>query len=231
MRQNGAAEGNPMRLAAPAILLVLLAAAPVRAADPASLCDQAAAVAAANHGVPLQVMLAITRVETGRGGALHPWPWAVNLGADGHWPDDRSAAVALAQSELDLGRLNIDVGCFQLNIRWHSRAFASLDDMFDPALNADRAARFLAQLYTETGSWQDATAAYHSRTEDLGQAYVARVEEVLAALVADPPPPSPPAPAPRGVNLFPLLQPGEAGTKGSLVPGGAGNGPLIGAGS
>ena len=178
-------------------------------------------------------MLAITRVETGRQDAagLAPWPWAINMAGEGIWPDTRDDAVALAQSALDDGRVNMDIGCFQLNIRWHAEAFASLDEMFDPARNADHAARFLRSLHEETGTWVDAVAAYHSRTPDLAEAYVSRVENVLAAGAPDIAPDVTGNLSPPRTNLFPLLQPGATVALGSLVPGRTTATPLFGAGS
>ena len=213
------------------IFLLALAAAPCDAAQ-GNPCDEAALRAATTHSVPETVMLAITRVETGRdqGGGLAPWPWAINMAGEGYWPATRDGAVALAQGALSEGRQNIDIGCFQLNMRWHAQAFASLEDMFDPAQNADYAARFLVRLHDETGSWIEAVAAYHSRSPDLAEAYVARVETVLAEAEDLP---SAPLAAPPLVreNPFPLLQPGTAQSPGSLVPGRSGVIPLIGAGS
>lgn len=209
------------------LILSLAAVAPAMA-ETENLCDQAARQAAATHFVPEAVMLAITRVETGRdqGAGLTPWPWAINMGGQGHWPESLESAVALAKGALDEGRQNMDIGCFQLNIRWHAESFASLEDMFDPARNADYAARFLSRLHDETGSWVAAVAAYHSHSPDLAEAYVARVETVLAAAEAAPEPEPPPR-----ENLFPLLQPGQAASRGSLVPGHGHGAPLIGAGS
>lgn len=178
-------------------------------------------------------MLAITRVETGRQAdeGLAPWPWAINMAGTGHWPATYDEAVILAQSALDEGRQNMDIGCFQLNIRWHGQGFASLEDMFDPARNADYAARFLLDLHQETGNWVDAVATYHSRSPDLAEAYVARVEGVLAAGQPETLPETLPDPVAPRANLFPLLQPGASVALGSLVPGRSGATPLIGAGS
>src|SRR6056297_2407601 len=53
------------------------------AAGGAAVCDAAAAEAARRSGVPVAVLRAITRTETGRpgrsGGGLDPWPWTVNM--------------------------------------------------------------------------------------------------------------------------------------------------------
>jgi hypothetical protein len=192
---------------------------------PEDMCDVAAQSAAETYQVPVKILLAVARAESGRQsrGQMRPWPWAVNLGGQGHWPDDKDSAVEIAQSALDEGRLNIDIGCFQLNIRWHSKGFLSLDDMFNPQTNADYAAQFLRQLHDEFGDWKMAVGAYHSRNAELATGYVDRV----AALATNEPLPLRIAPA----NLFPLLRAGTAGSVGSIVPqSDAAATPLIGGG-
>lgn len=210
-------------------LLAVVTAAPARAArDPAELCDLAAAQAARDYGVPIDILLAITRVETGRGkGDAAPWPWAINADGAGTWYATKAEAVTAATSHANDGTGTFDVGCFQLNIRWHGPGFASLDDMFDPTKNADYAARFLAQLYQENGDWAAAVSAYHSRTPDLAEAYLAKVKAILndpeagPVTVAEPP----------RENLFPLLQAGDQGSAGSIVPLQPARSPIIGGNS
>lgn len=212
------------------VMLCLVAgpvAGPVLGArDAALLCDEAARAAAADSDTPLQVLLAITRVETGRGAGvdLRPWPWTINHAGKGAWFDSAAEAAAAAETALTGESGNLDIGCFQLNHRWHGENFASLDQMFDPGANARYAAQFLSALYRETGSWSAAIAAYHSRSAGPAEAYLARIEPVLAALV----PTADPTPRLR-VNTFPLLQIGSRGTGGSLVPRLSNNRPLIGA--
>jgi soluble lytic murein transglycosylase-like protein len=63
----------------------------------------------------------------------------------------------------------------QVNLMHHPGAFASLDAAFDPATNALYAARFLNSLYGVSGSWVQATAAYHSETPAIGADYQRRV--------------------------------------------------------
>lgn len=204
--------------------------------QPSRLCDRAAHQAAARHGVPLDVMLAIARVETGRRheGEIHPWPWAVNSGGEGRWFDTRAEAVAFAESALASGNRNFDVGCFQINLRWHSKGFASLEDMFAPEQNADYAAAFLARLNQSEGGWRAATAAYHSRTEALSNVYIEKVETVLAGLKNAAPGEDPAGPEqaspilPPRENRFPLLRSGGAARFGSLVPDYAAGTPLFG---
>lgn len=195
-----------------------------------ALCTRAAQKAANETGVPLPVLLAITLTETGRktDGALQPWPWAINQAGKGHWFSTAEDAVQFAEDQLDLGLRNFDVGCFQVNHRWHSKGFSSTLDMFDPASNALYAARFLADLYTEHGDWSLAAAAYHSRTPEFADKYRAKFEGILAGLTDQTAPEYlVRSPAPR-LNRFPLLQAGLRGSSASLVPLNSGGIRLIG---
>lgn len=212
---------------------LLLVAGPVAAArDPATMCDAAAAKVAKSSGVPIDILLAISRVETGRGGAEpQPWPWAINASGKGTWYDDEAQAVSAANDLLNNGSDNFDVGCFQLNAHWHGQAFPTVEDMFDPMQNTTYAAKFLLDLYQETGDWPQAVAAYHSRTDALAAEYLNKVADVMAGPTGDPGPEPAAAPAPRE-NLYPLLQVNDqAGINGSLVPVNSGRGPLFGGNS
>jgi len=46
--------------------------------------------------------------------------------------------------------------------------------MFDPDINATYAAKYLTELYHETGSWAQAAGYYHSRTPEYAQRYAKR---------------------------------------------------------
>lgn len=208
--------------AALAVLFALMAnvAFANAAQDPPALCATAAQTAANQTGVPLPVLMAITLTETGRktDSGLQPWPWAINQAGEGHWFSTPDEAVQFAEGQLDLGLRNFDVGCFQVNHRWHSKGFTSTTDMFDPTSNALYAARFLADLYAEQGDWSRAAAAYHSRTPEYAEKYRAKFESILADLTDQPLTEYlDPTPTPR-TNRFPLLQAGLRGSTASLVP-------------
>ncbi len=70
---------------------------------------------------------------------------------------------------------NIDVGCMQVNLYHHPRAFANLDEAFDPARNLAYAADFLARLRVEARSWTRAIGRYHSNTPVYGNRYRRKV--------------------------------------------------------
>nr|WP_240335493.1 lytic transglycosylase domain-containing protein [Pseudotabrizicola algicola] len=192
-------------------------------AGAAQLCDVAAADAAAKTGVPLDILLAISRVESGRnvGGVLSPWPWTVNQAGDGAFFDSLGDATDHVLRALADGQRNIDIGCFQINIRWHAAEFTSLEAMFDPDQNAHYAARFLLKLFDEFGSWDAAIGAYHSRQSGAATSYQAKVSALLATVPQTPRAASfsddQPARSALRSNRYPLLRPVGAGGLGSLV--------------
>lgn len=206
--------------------LMLSAGLPARE-DPAGLCLDAAANAARRTGVPYDVLLAISKVETGRNN--RPWPWTVNFGGDGRWFDSIVEAETSVTEAVEKGVTNVDLGCFQLNYRWHAKGFATVADMLDPDQNATYAAGFLAAQYAQTGDWALAAAAYHSRTPEYAKIYKAKFEAAYAG-VADESSMSVDEPEDnQRPNGFPLLVAGATGTRGSLVPSGSGGIRLIGA--
>jgi hypothetical protein len=183
--------------------------------------------------VPLSVLRAISLTETGRrrDGGFKPWPWTVNMEGAGVWFDGEDEARAHVFRHHQRGARSYDVGCFQINYRWHGEHFASIEEMFDPLANARYAARFLSELHAETGDWSRAAGAYHSRTREYADRYRARFDRIRARLDGAPPPeelprlaaaeaPAAPEaePAPVRVNNFPLLQAASPTGLGSLVP-------------
>ena len=183
----------------------LVAATPSPPGSTSALCLDAARAAAARHGIPARMMHAITLVETGRkiGGASGPWPWTLNIEGQGYWYDTRAEAAAHAMREIARGRRSIDLGCFQLNYRWHGENFNALDDMLEPALAADYAARFLGRLFAETGDWMRAAGLYHSRTPVHARRYRNLLGRALANL--DPAPATVPKPGPRAPRPPPAV--------------------------
>jgi hypothetical protein len=136
--------------------------------------------------VPITILQAITRIETGRSreNRTVPWPWTVNMEGTGHWFATAAEAIAFARSHHAVGASRFDVGCFQINYGWHGDRFTSLSAMFDPDENAHYAARFLAELHRELGQWDAAVAAYHSRTPQHGARYLGVYRQQMAELEA-----------------------------------------------
>lgn len=240
---------NPLCLLSIAIGLWIVLAAPLWALNrggaqsESQLCDRAAAAAARESGVPVELLLGITRAETGRAdpsGRIAPWPWTVNMEGQGRWFTTPREAIDYVLRHQSQGARSFDIGCFQVNHLWHGQHFANIETMFDPLENARYAARFLLELHGEFGNWPRAVGAYHSRTARHATRYVASVERHLDALLTPPQGAQVTRAIPEGglplpnrgnaleplpldrvrVNTYPLLQQGIApnGAMGSLVP-------------
>lgn len=238
-RQAGQPGRWPRLHASCQMVLCLCLLPSVALAEADGPCLAAARRAAAATDVPYTVLLAIAQVETGRriDGTVQPWPWAINASGTGHWFAAAQDALDFAQQTLTSGESSFDIGCFQLNYRWHGAQFTSLDQMIAPDANALYAARFLSRLHGELGDWSAAAGAYHSRNASRASHYRDRFDRYRAAAegaTADPNPvtgpsrlalatPAPAAPstadpAPR-TNGLPLLQAGSARrSAGSLFP-------------
>ena len=167
-------------------VLLLLGAGPVATAawaDPVAVapspfgeCDAALAAAARLPGrAPDKLVPTIARVESGRldaaTGKVRPWPWTINVEGVGYFFDSKAEVISAVQALQAKGKRSIDVGCMQVNLMHHPKAFADLDEAFDPAANARYAVRFLSGLYQQTKDWPLATAWYHSATPEHGEEY------------------------------------------------------------
>ncbi|HLN23209.1 MAG TPA: lytic transglycosylase domain-containing protein [Patescibacteria group bacterium] len=152
--------------------LISAGAVPMAAPD-----DDAAGFACASHfpaaeraqGIPSGLLSSIAQVESGVN------PWAINAEGEGHIFATKAEAIAEVRRLQASGVRSIDVGCMQINLKYHPTAFASLDEAFDPAHNVAYAARFLHDLQETSESWDDAVARYHSGDQVLGGDYRQKV--------------------------------------------------------
>lgn len=148
---------------------------------PSGNADCAAAIATAERSaaIPAGLLAAIGQVESGRADPVHgtvrPWPWTIDAAGAGQFFATKAEAVAATAALRRRGVESIDVGCLQVNLMHHPAAFASLDEAFDPLANALYAARFLKLLFSQTGDWPAAVAAYHSQTHEISAAYRGKV--------------------------------------------------------
>lgn len=178
-----------------AVTAWLAAGLPARAAEPdvpspqawaeaqSAQCGAAVGTAEARHGTAPGLLSAIAKAESGRPvpplPGLQPWPWAVNADGAAMYFDSKPAAVTWTRLALARKVRQVDVGCMQVNLQSHPEAFRDLDDAFDPAANADYAARFLLRLRADArGDWTTAVGFYHSRTPALAADYRERVTAI-----------------------------------------------------
>jgi hypothetical protein len=118
-----------------------------------------------NLGIPGGLLTAIGLVEAGRpmdNGQSVIWPWTVNVNGQGRYFATKEEAVNETRKLMDEGQRSIDVGCVQVNLRYHPNAFRTLDEAFDPATNVAYGAQFLQSLHELQGSWPNAVERFHS---------------------------------------------------------------------
>ena len=128
--------------------------------------------------IPQGLLTAISLAEAGRplaDGSLAAWPWTINVAGKGQYFETKDEAVAATRKFLDEGQRSIDIGCMQVNLRYHPNAFPTIEDAFDPATNVAYGAQFLASLHKLQGSWAKAIERYHSSDDGRREEYRERV--------------------------------------------------------
>lgn len=130
------------------------------------LCKNATHVSERKFNIPRNLLRAISLTESGRWveqeKANIAWPWTVASGKAGEFFPNKYAAIQHVKKLQARGIKNIDVGCMQINLRYHPKAFNNLNEAFDPYQNANYAGNFLSRLFKETKSWSAASGRYHS---------------------------------------------------------------------
>lgn len=191
----------------------------------AELCEAAARDAADRYEVPQQILQTLMLTETGRSieGSMRPWPWAINSNGESFWFDSKADMLEKIDELILSDVTNFDIGCFQLNYRWHAQNFSDVAEMADPNQNARYAASFLRSKFNESTSWQSAVGAYHSQTASKASVYLARFEGVFNQWIGQPQVDQTPASEPADYsgnagNSFPLLIAGQVNSGPSLVP-------------
>ena len=128
-------------------------------------CEYLAAVAEEKKDLPAGLLSSISNVEAGRVIGNNPkrgWPWTVNHAGEGLFFENKSEAIQYVKRYLKLGDVNMDVGCMQISLKWHSDNFSTLEEAFDPVININYAADFLKKLFSIHKDWNLAIKHYHS---------------------------------------------------------------------
>ncbi len=144
-------------------------------------CEYLAKDAEKKYGLPENILLSISRVESGYqkvDGVIRSWPWTLNAGGDSAYFKTKEDALLSLEERIKKGVTNIDIGCMQLNFRWHKEFFNNLSDMINPMKNVDYAARFLNKLHQRHGSWEKAVKYYHSSKSKYNVKYYRKVKAV-----------------------------------------------------
>lgn len=147
--------------------------------DQSVLCTRYFPQYEAAFKLPEKLLNAVSIIETGRWNkaveSSVSWPWTVNNGGDGHHFDTKIEAVAKVKQLIKDGKTNIDVGCMQVNLKYHPNAFRSLDQALEPKYNIGYAANLLRQHQKKYNDWRKSIAMYHSGDSNLGKKYSNKV--------------------------------------------------------
>ncbi len=137
-------------------------------ADDSLLCLKEAARLEKRERIQTNLLSAIALAESGRYSKKYPsgiaWPWTVTAEGKGKFYNSKQEALDAVKALQSQGVENIDVGCMQINLKYHPDAFDSIEDALDPRKNVSYAADFLKRNYQQTKSWGEAATRYHSRT-------------------------------------------------------------------
>jgi len=152
-------------------------------ADPWTLCEKQTRIMERQKNIPKDLLKAISLAEAGRWNAKTKaniaWPWTVTYDGKGRFFDSKQEAQAEVEIALTEGVRNIDVGCMQINLKYHPDAFTRLSDAFDPAINTAYAATFLKSIQAKNKNWALATGVYHSSTKEKALKYRRRVFKLM----------------------------------------------------
>ena len=154
------------------------------------LCQIAVDKAEKNYQIKSNLLQTIASVESGRwnaqAGKRVAWPWTVHANGKGRYYKSKAEAIAAVKNLQQKGITNIDVGCMQINLKYHGKAFANLDEAFDPEKNVAYSAQFLRKLYKRNKqNWTKTAMHYHSRNLRKGTNYKNRLEKHYAQYVRE----------------------------------------------
>ncbi len=154
------------------------------------LCQIAVDKVEKNYQIKTNLLQTIASVESGRwnaqAGRRVAWPWTVHANGKGKYFKSKEEAIAAVKDMQQRGITNIDVGCMQINLKYHGEAFANLEEAFDPEKNVTYSAQFLRKLYKRNKqNWTKTAMHYHSRNLRKGTNYKNRLEKHYAQYVRE----------------------------------------------
>lgn len=140
------------------------------------------------HNLPVNSLYSISLHETAKKHSRHNilvvWPWTVmnNKEKKGYHFKTQNEAIGYAKMQFVSGNKNLDVGCMQINLKYHPDAFVSLDQAFSPKSNIAYGAYFLNKNREKLGSIEKAIGRYHSATEHLAVKYCRNISRINQAM-------------------------------------------------
>ena len=130
--------------------------------------------------IPKNLLLSIGKSESGRilkNNKHVIWPWTVNHAGKSLFFDTKKQMKKYVLENVEKKDFNLDVGCMQINLKWHKNNFKKISDMLAIEPNVSYAASFLLQLKNKHGSWNKAIKHYHSSDPNKNKTYLIKVNK------------------------------------------------------
>lgn len=139
-------------------------------AGPATCSDALARVAARYPAAPTALVEAMMYAESGG------YPWIANVDGVPHKFPNMEEAATFLKNAMKSAQKNVDVGCMQVNMLYHGKYFATMEDALDPENNIAYATRYHLRMRAKGANWTEATAFYHNQLNRKAQeTYVCRI--------------------------------------------------------
>ena len=165
--------GMKAALAAATLIGAIFASAPAAAQASdygvTSDCPTLIARTEARRNIPRGLLMAIALTESGTGGT--PSPYAMNIAGRSHFARSGQEMANIISANWSRGVRSIDVGCMQVNLKYHGGNFARLTDLLNSVTNVEYGASYLIKLATESGSWKNAVMSYHNKNNPTRRAW------------------------------------------------------------
>ncbi len=124
-------------------------------------CPSMIAQTEAQRNIPRGLLMAIAVTESAIGN--RPNPYAMNIAGRSYHASGTQEMANIISANWARGTTSIDVGCMQINLKYHGQKFARLTDLLDSRANVSYGASYLISLAKEYGSWKEAVMSYHNR--------------------------------------------------------------------
>lgn len=126
-----------------------------------------------DNKIPEGLLMAIAAVESEHN------PWAINCAGVSRSFTSHEAAKKFVVDLRSQGKVDINIGILQINYGAHKTMFKTAEEVLNPTKNITYAAKYLAQLKKQYGSWQRAVCFYHSPDVRCQNIYLKKVMNVL----------------------------------------------------
>ncbi len=126
--------------------------------------------------LPNNLLTSISLVESGikkEKNDFSSWPWTLNVSGRSIYFDKKEDVLNFLEKNAD--KKSIDVGCMQINTKYHLNNFENVSQMIEPEQNVKYAASFLSKLFKRHKSWNEAISRYHSSIPYRQKIYLKKV--------------------------------------------------------